>query len=85
MNESSAHAGQSCPIKLVQHFVQFYPVDQWRKEGFFEDDHLLDIECHWMEFKPTRPIVHFLLAMIYAIVFFIGSLSNTLAIYIIIR
>jgi len=85
MNGSFPNAEQGCPIKLLQHFVQVYPVEQWKKEGFFEDDHLLDIDCHWMEFEPTRSSVHFLLAVIYVIVFLIGSLSNTLAIYIIVR
>ncbi len=71
-----------CP-KLVEHFKKVYPVEQWKTEGFFEDEDLLDIACHWLRFDPPRPSLHFLLAVIYIIIFLIGLLGNSLVIYVI--
>ncbi len=75
----------SCPDLTVQYFKKVYPVEQWKKQGFFEEQDLLDIPCHWMEFKPPRPPVHFLLAVIYLMVFLVGFFSNSLVIYILSR
>ena len=75
----------SCPELTVQHFKKIYPVEQWKKEGFFEEKDLLDIHCHWMGFEPPRPYVHFLLAVIYLMVFLVGFCSNSLVIYIVSR
>ena len=69
---------------LVEHFKKVYPVEQWKMEGFFEDGDLLDIACHWLGFDPPRSNLHFLLAIIYVIIFLIGLLSNSLVIYAII-
>jgi len=86
MNESleSPNVDGNCP-KLLQHFKLTYPVNQWKTEGFFDDQHLLDINCHWMTFEPTRSFVHFLSIIIYVIVFLIGFLSNSFTIYIVTR
>ena len=72
----------SCPELTVK---KIYPVEQWKKEGFFEEKDLLDIHCHWMGFEPPRPYVHFLLAVIYLMVFLVGFCSNSLVIYIVSR
>jgi len=84
MNESSSVDDGDCP-ELLLRFKRAYPVNQWKMEGFFEDQHLLDIDCHWMTFEPTRSSVHFLLTIIYVIVFLIGFFSNSLVIYIVSR
>lgn len=70
---------------LIGHFISVYPVDQWKTEGFFTQDDLLDIDCHWMAFEPVRPAVHFSLAVLYLVFFLVGSFSNALVIYIISR
>ena len=71
-----------CPA-LVQHFKQVYQIEQWKAEGFFQDEDVLDIACHWMAFEPPRSSDHFLLTVIYIIVFLVGFLSNTIVIFII--
>lgn len=86
MNNSVAgeQSGQ-CPELIVQHFKEVYPLEQWKMEGFFEDDDVRIIDCHWMGFEPIRPSAHFLLAFIYIVVFLVGFLSNGLVIYVISR
>lgn len=71
-----------CP-ELLKHFKELYPVEHWKVEGFFEDDDLLSVSCHWLGFNPPRPSLHFLLAVIYILVFLIGLLSNSLVLYVI--
>lgn len=74
-----------CPEIVLNHFTEVYPVEQWKAEGFFEDEDLLDIDCHWMKFDPIRPSVYYFMAIIYVIVFLIGFFSNIIPIYIISR
>ena len=68
---------------LIEKFISSYPVDKWKSEGFFTDDYIVDIDCHWLGFNPVRPAIHFGLAVFYILFFFIGFLSNALVIYII--
>ncbi len=70
---------------LRQNFNQIYPVKEWKEEGYFEDEDLMDIHCHWLQFEPVRPFVHFSLAILYVIFFIVGFLSNALVIFIILR
>ena len=80
----SAADGRECP-QIIEHFKEVYPVEQWKKEGFFEDDDLLDIACHWMKFEPVRPSVHFLLFIVFNTIFVVGFSCNAFSIYIIVR
>jgi len=73
-----------CP-EIVQQFKGVYPVEQWTKEGFFEENDLLDVDCHWLAFEPPHQSVHFSLAIIYVVIFLVGFFSNTFTIYIIAR
>lgn len=85
MDESGSLTGgdeRQCSELTVQHFKEVYPVEQWKEKGFFEEQDLLDIPCHWMGFEPPRSSVHFTLAVIYIIVFLVGFFSNGLVIYI---
>lgn len=70
---------------LRETFVSVYPVSVWKSEGFFDDADLLEINCHWLQFEPTKPSAHFLLAIIYVAVFVVGCVSNTLVVYILLR
>lgn len=69
---------------LRQRFLSVYPVSMWKSNGFFEEKDLLDINCHWLQFEPIKPSSHFMLAIIYVIVFVIGSVSNTIVVYILV-
>jgi len=70
--------------QLLQNFTEIYPVEKWKIRGFFSDSDLLNINCHWMEFEPFEPFVHFTLAVIFTIVLLAGFFSNAFVIYIIV-
>ena len=70
--------------QLLQNFTEIYPVEKWKIQGFFSDSDLLNINCHWMEFEPFEPFVHFTLAIIFNIVLLAGFISNAFVIYIIV-
>lgn len=70
---------------LRERFTHIYPVDSWKAEGFFTDEDLLDIGCHWLKYEPVRQSIHFSLAIAYAVLFIIGFTSNLLVVYIILR
>lgn len=71
--------------ELVQYFKDVYPVKQWAAKGFFEENDLLDVDCHWLTFDPPQPSVHIWMAIIYIIIFAVGFVSNTFTIYVISR
>ena len=70
---------------LRQKFVSLYPINVWKSDGFFDDADLMDINCHWLQFEPTRPATHLFLAAIYVVVFAVGCVSNVIVIYILLR
>lgn len=70
---------------LRERFVSLYPISVWKSDGFFDDADLMDINCHWLQFEPTRPSAHFLLAIVYVVVFAIGCVSNMVVVYILLR
>lgn len=70
---------------LREKFASIYPISVWKTNGFFQDVDLLEINCHWLQFEPTKPSSHFLLAIVYVAVFVVGCVSNTLVVYILLR
>ncbi len=70
---------------LREKFVSLHPVDVWKSDGFFDDADLMEINCHWLQFKPIRRSIHFSLAVLLAVLFSIGFFSNVGAIYILLR
>lgn len=76
----------NCPL-LRDRFLKVWPVDEWKAKGFLkENDTLLErIPCHWLQFDPVKPSVHFGLALVYVIYFIVGIFGNGLVIYIIAR
>lgn len=82
--KNSTVVNVECDLKR-QKFVSIYPVDLWKSEGFFEDADLFIINCHWLQFEPIKPSIHLTLAILYVVIFAIGSFSNVLVIYILLR
>ena len=82
--ENSTSASVECDLKR-QKFISVYPVDIWKSEGFFEDADVFIINCHWLQFEPIKPSIHLSLAIVYIVIFAIGSFSNVLVIYILLR
>lgn len=87
MNEeidNSSFSSAECELTR-QKFVSIYPVDLWKTEGFFEDADLFVINCHWLQFEPIKPSIHLTMAILYLVIFVVGSFSNVLVIYILLR
>jgi hypothetical protein len=57
-------------------------IERWKLCGFFEDDDLLDINCHWLQFEPVPLVYHLLLVCIFIFILLTGCLSNIIVIYI---
>ncbi|KAI9549944.1 hypothetical protein GHT06_005214 [Daphnia sinensis] len=81
INRETLDGTLACDL-LRKQFVVLYPVEAWKSNGFFDDTDLMDINCHWLQFKPARPAAHFMLAVIYTVVFVIGLVSNIVIVYI---
>lgn len=83
-SDGNSTVDNNCDL-LRQRFVSLYPVEMWKSEGFFDDEDLFNINCHWLKFDPIKPTTHLAMAILYIVIFAIGGLSNALVIYIIIR
>ena len=79
-----ALVGESISSLLVR-FRANYPIDEWKTEGFFKEDDLLEINCFWYQFNPIPITHHLLLGIIFILLFLVGSLSNATVIYILSR
>nr|BAQ54849.1 opsin, rhodopsin-7 like [Anax parthenope] len=62
-------------------FESRWPTSLWRNHGLYTDDYILLINPHWLGFPPPRPISHYILAVLYAIVMIIGVSGNFLVIF----
>lgn len=50
-------------------------------KGYLDPAFLASINSFWLEFPPTSPTAHYTLAIIYAIMMFVGITGNALVIY----
>lgn len=82
-NESS-DPQLDCSLLRIR-FRTIYPIDKWKSDGYFTEDDILDIDCYWMQFEPIKPTAHFILAILYVIIFIVGCTSNAIVIYILVR
>lgn len=80
-----------CPLvgepisSLLLRFQANYPIEEWKTEGLFKEDDLFEINCYWLQFNPMPVTNHFLLGVIFIIIFVVGSASNSTVIYILSR
>lgn len=84
---TSADTNAGHQVVLHRLFLSAYRVDRWESAGFLTTEDLLDgwIHLHWMKFDPPKQSVHFVLAVIYILFFLVGSFSNALVLYVILR
>ena len=68
-------AGHSEILRLL---YKRYPVNDWKRFGFFDDSFVTSIQPHWFSFEPPSANVHFLFAVIYTIFMVIGITGNLL-------
>ena len=60
-------------------------ISRWKEAGHFVETDLNDINCYWLKFEPAPVIYHMALAVIFLVIYFVGSVSNGLVIFIISR
>ncbi len=57
-------------------------ISRWKEAGFFVETDLNDINCYWLKFEPAPVIYHMALAVLFLVIFFVGSVSNGIVIFI---
>lgn len=70
---------------LILNFIKMHPIQLWRTHGDFTIDYLKIINPHWLKYPPANEIVHYILAFLYCIIFFVGTSGNFLVIFMFIR
>jgi len=58
-------------------------ISHWKESGLFVETDLNDINCYWLKFEPAPVIYHMVLAVLFLVIFFVGSVSNGFVISII--
>jgi len=57
-------------------------ISRWKEAGLFVETDLNDINCYWLKFEPAPVIYHMALAVLFLVIFFVGSVSNGIVIFI---
>ena len=57
-------------------------ISRWKEAGLFVETDLNDINCYWLKFEPAPVIYHMVLAVLFLVIFFVGSVSNGIVIFI---
>nr|BAQ54814.1 opsin, rhodopsin-7 like [Tanypteryx pryeri] len=66
---------------LRERFRSLWPTAWWKTHGLYNDEYLLLINPHWLTFPPPRPSSHYILAVLYMVVMFVGVSGNFLVIF----
>lgn len=66
---------------LIEKFKEQWPVGMWRRYGLFEDDYLLMINPHWLQYPPPHPVIHYTLGSFYMVMLCIGCFGNILVLF----
>lgn len=66
---------------LEENFKKAYPLDLWKKHGWFDEGLLRMVNPHWLKFPPTPKVAHYTLAFLYSIVAVCGFFGNILVIF----
>lgn len=81
MEVSHTNPPVSVQDRLLIKFKETWPVNEWRRYGWFDDNYLLMINRHWVQFAPPDPRVYYALGSFYTVMFSIGSFGNILVLY----
>ncbi|XP_060524824.1 opsin, ultraviolet-sensitive-like [Cylas formicarius] len=71
-------------LSVEQRFRNAWPVNDW-KPGFFLEDHIRDINRHWLKFDPPPYSQYVFLAVLYTAIMLVGILGNCLVVYMFVR
>ena len=81
-NEMIANSSSRCPWLQDYLTREANLISRWKEAGLFVEADLDDINCYWLQFEPAPVIYHMVLAVLFLVIFFVGSVSNALVIYI---
>lgn len=70
---------------LIENFLSLYPIESWKQHGYFTVDYIKLINPHWLQFPPTSNMVHYILGLMYCLIFCVGVSGNLLVIYMFMR
>lgn len=70
---------------LISEFMQLWPVQEWRKYGYFSDDYLDLINEHWLHFPPPSATLQKFLGGIYLIFSTVGCWGNVIVLFMYLR
>lgn len=71
--------------ELINIFKKNWPVEDWVKTGFFEENYIFDINEYWLKFLPPSSGNFYALAIIYGFLWAIGIAGNFLVILLFLR
>lgn len=66
-------------------FKTKYPIDDWKKYGFYTDDYIGLINGHWLAFDPPSNTAHYILGFLYTVIMVFGCSGNALVIFMYIK
>lgn len=79
------HGGINQTENLIENFLSLYPIESWKQHGYFTVDYIKLINPHWLQFPPTSNMVHYILGLMYCLIFCVGVSGNLLVIYMFMR
>lgn len=72
-------------IVVMSDFKAKYPINEWKKYGFYTDDYMQLINSHWFKFRPPNATSHYILGFLYAVIMVFGCFGNSLVIFMYIK
>ena len=60
-------------------------IERWKLGGFFQDQDLIDINCHWLQFDPPPLLNHIVLIVLLSTILLTGCVANGITVYILAR
>lgn len=85
---ASEEAGQTTSDNVsavVEKFKKNWPVEQWKRLGFFQEDIILEINVHWLSFRPPPTSSFYTVAVVYIFIAVLGFIGNFLVTLLFIR
>ena len=72
----------NCPWRQYYLSREANLISHWKEAGLFVETDLNDINCYWLKFEPAPVIYHMALAVLFLVIFFVGSVSNGIVIFV---
>ncbi|KAL4716659.1 hypothetical protein ACJJTC_008294 [Scirpophaga incertulas] len=77
----SALSSPQIRLSLLSKFKEQWPIDRWKKYGFYTDEYLPLINRHWLRFPPPDPAINYVLGTLYIVMMIVGCSGNALVLY----